>query len=135
MEGSMKFNRVPAAAAVAAFSVGSLVSGASPAGATSGDDATVMACYDTQTYFSKPKGTRRYPEGYLRTTSACNDINVKLDSGLNVKVCFGPTGGCQDRFTWAARGKWTAIATNVKDNVEYYLIFEVGFARTGYIAD
>ncbi|MFI1334956.1 hypothetical protein ACH4U7_33600 [Streptomyces sp. NPDC020845] len=132
----MRFKRVSAAAAVAALSVGALASGASPAGATAGDGATVTACYDTQTFFSKPKGGYTYPysSSELRTSSACNDINIKLDVGAEVRVCFRSTG-CQDQFTWAARGKWTAIATNVKDNVEYNFQFTNEFDQSGYIAD
>jgi hypothetical protein len=87
--------------------------------------------------FSKPGPHRTYPwtETGLRTSSACNDINIKLDFGSMVQVCSYNAGGYCSQLKWAAAGKWTAIATNVKDNSEYYFVFQSGFANSGYIAD
>ncbi|MGY0062192.1 hypothetical protein ACWY4P_37605 [Streptomyces sp. LZ34] len=133
----MKYNRVSAAAAVAALCVSALVSGASSAGATAGDGQTVMACYDTPIRFSKPSPHRTYPwtETRLRTSSNCNDINIKLDTGSMVQVCFYNAGGYCSQLKWAASGKWAAIATNVRDNAEYYFVFQSGLSKSGYIAD
>jgi hypothetical protein len=131
----MKYNRVSVATAAVALTVGALASGASPAGATAGDDVAVMACYDTQTFFSKAPGGYTYPYAPdLRTTSACSDINIKLDIGAEVRVCFDNTG-CQDQFTFAGSGKWTTVATGVRDNVAYHFQFATEFAQSGYIAD
>lgn len=133
----MRHNRVVAAAAAAALCTSALVSGASPAGATAEGEQTAMACYDTASYFSKPSGHYTYPtDGVrLRTTSACNDINIKLDTGRYVKVCFYNANGYCSTSKWAPGGTWTAIATNVRDNAEYYFVFDISFAQSGYIAD
>lgn len=130
----MRLKRMSVAVAAAAMTASALVSGASPAGATAGDSAGALACYDQQEFFSKPDGLVAPRDGYFVTSSACSDINVKLDTGAEVRVCFSRTG-CQSSYKWAAANQWTVIATNVKDDVLYYLHFKVGFARTGYVAD
>ncbi|MFT2017733.1 hypothetical protein ACMA1D_18115 [Streptomyces sp. 796.1] len=133
----MRRNRVAAVAAVAALGASALVSGASPAGATAGGEQIKRSCYDTASHFSKSAGSRMYPEYgvYLRTTTACKDINIKLtDVGRYVQVCFPKTHSC-NKLKFAHANKWTTVATNVKDYAEYYFQFDVGFARTGYIAD
>lgn len=58
----------------------------------------------------------------------------RADQTTQVKVCFGNGGGCQDNWTTARGNQWTTIATNVKDNVDYYLVFPRGTALWGYVA-
>lgn len=129
----MRLKRMSVAVAAAAMTASALVTGASPAGATAGDSASALACYDHQRFFTVDEGEFRAPDGYFITSPNCSDINVKLDTGAEVQVCFERTG-CNG-YKWAAANQWTVIATNVKDDVLYYLHFKVGFARTGYVAD
>lgn len=131
----MRFKRMSVAVAAATMSASALLTGASPAGATTGDSTGALACYDGQQYFYKPSpGSTAPPGGQFVTGSSCADINVKLSTGAEVRVCF-VNAGCQDDFKWAAADQWTVIATNVRDDVPYVLQFAVGFTRSGYVAD
>ncbi|GAA1285494.1 hypothetical protein [Saccharothrix xinjiangensis] len=117
----MKNTRAATAAASVLLTLGTLIAGAAPANATTAPgDPAVMACYDTQKSFSKPAGGQVWPtSGWLTTTSACTDINIRLNTSAEVRVCFKATNACNST-KWAETGKWTVVATKVKDNTQFY---------------
>lgn len=104
--------------------------------------AEAADCLADQQQFSKPSGGTRYPSsGYLKTTSKCQDINLKAnlwydsgDTARAIKVCF-KTAGCQDHWTNVYRYDWYEIATNVKDGTEYYFKFYTTGKWYGIVAD
>ncbi|GAA2972988.1 hypothetical protein [Streptomyces enissocaesilis] len=66
----------------------------------------------------------------------CGDINIKPEiGGVMVQACFHNAGGYCSTYKWAPAGTWTAIATNVKDYSDYYLVFDSKASASGYIAD
>jgi len=92
--------------------------------------------------FSKPSGDTRYPaSGYLKTSSKCRDINLSTSPWYDgevraIKVCFKSTG-CQSSWTNVKTDSstWQVIATNVKDNTEYYFKFYTTGEWHGSYAD
>jgi len=91
--------------------------------------ASAASCLDGYKLLSKPAGESYSPTGtgWYKTTSACQDINFRLNSvahssGRYVKVCFQRTG-CQADYTWVKPGEWTEIATVVKDDTNYRFKF------------
>ncbi|WP_350280295.1 hypothetical protein [Kribbella sp. HUAS MG21] len=109
---------------------------------TQSGEAEAAGCLDStnQHGFDLPSNSLRYPSsGYLRTTSRCQDINLRgnpwYDQNVRaIKVCFR-TAGCQDRWTNVAGSSWYEIATNVKDGTDYYLRFYSYGKWSGGVAD
>lgn len=128
--------RVTEIAIGAMLSVGAVVAGAGPAGAAPESqhrDITIAACIPGYVRdFYKVRGQLRVPEspGYYQTTSGCSDININPDKSTNVKVCF-VGGSCQATRKYAAAGRWTAIATGVRDNTRFYFSFSDSSAFGG----
>lgn len=128
--------RVTKIAIGAMLSLGAVVAGAGPAGAapeSQDRDITIAACIPGYVRdFYKVRGQVRAPEapGYYQTTSGCSDINISPDKGVYVKVCF-VRGSCQPSRKYAAAGRWTAIATGVRDNTGFYFSFSDSSAFGG----
>lgn len=131
----MKNTRAATAVASVLLTTGALAAGVAPASASAArSDAAVMACYDSQKSFTKPSGGQVWPtSGWLTTTSACGDINIKLNTAADVRVCFRATNACNST-KWAEVGKWTVVATNVKDNTQFYFGIWNLNAVSGYAA-
>ncbi|UUU31394.1 hypothetical protein JIX56_16610 [Streptomyces sp. CA-210063] len=55
-----------------------------------------------------------------------------------MKVCFYKSNGklnyCQSTFKLAKKGKWTVIATDVKDGVKFKLSFTTSARAVGKVA-
>ncbi|MGW5050376.1 hypothetical protein [Actinokineospora sp. NPDC004072] len=106
------------------------------AGPAAAEPASALSCYGSAKSFSKPSGVRWYPSGggHFTTTSNCADINVKLNAGRWIAVCFKPSSRpeyCQSNYTWAAAGQWTVIATDVLDGTRFYFDFDSTAAVSG----
>lgn len=94
------------------------------------DEAEAASCYGGAQRFDKARWTYQIPtgNGWWKTTSRCNDINVKghdiyADDVRYMKVCF-QNGGCQDRWTAVKRDQWKVVASNVKTGTKYRLRFK-----------
>ncbi len=111
-------------------------------GVTHPGEAQAASCLGDQQEVNLPSGTTRFPSsGYLKTTSKCQDINLRANiwaapqNVRAIKVCFR-TAGCQDRWTNVDdNGTWYEIATNVKDDTEYYFKFNSYGKWVGNVAD
>lgn len=103
--------------------------------------ASAAGCYDGAITHVVRAGELWSPrgDGKWKTTSACNDINVRLSSGATngdrlVHVCFYPSSGgesCQSRDTRVSPGEWTVVASNVKDGTKFKLRWSSRY-RVGY---
>lgn len=127
--------RITKIALGAMLCLGAVVAGTGPAGATPGSETiTTAACIPDYTRdFYKMRGQLRvpeYPPLYYKTTSGCSDINIQPDKNTNIKVCF-VGGSCQPTRKYAAAGRWTAIATGVRDNTKFYFSFAESTAVGG----
>lgn len=111
----------------------------------SGSTASAATCYGGAIDYSKPKsvGTLPHAGHYYATTSRCGDINLRSNTNRYVKVCFYkyvPSKGsftlnyCQSDYTLTTAGKWTVIATNVKDNTVFHYRFRSSARSTGQTA-
>ncbi|MGV9388213.1 hypothetical protein ACWDQL_03650 [Streptomyces olivaceus] len=117
-----------------------LAAGALTATATvpsSAASAVAQSCYGSANYFSTTQVGERHvwpANGWARTTSACNDINVKTIAlpRNQVWVCFKRTG-CQIDDTDTYSGTWVLAATNVLDGTDYKLMFAA--YDVGQVAD
>ncbi|AOS64091.1 hypothetical protein [Actinoalloteichus hymeniacidonis] len=72
--------------------------------------------------------------GYYRTTSRCNDINLRLDQGsdsVSAIVCFRRTGACNNAKTVKLGGGWHVIATDVLDGTDFRV--QIKGNRTGNV--
>jgi hypothetical protein len=130
----MKMGNIAAVGVLLSF--GALVAAAVPAGATPQDDVTAMStCYGDAPTFHKVAGNTDFPiDNYLKTSSRCSDINIKPRTSMYVKVCFAATGSCQANFKYAAAGQWTVVATNVRDNSQFWFRFSSTSANSGFAA-
>lgn len=129
--------------------IGGLVLGASglavTASTVTADSAQAATCYGGAEYFYKRSGVHSIPNGsgWWKTTSRCNDINLKpaswVSSGRNVKVCFNPSSGnvyCQRQYTYVPAGSgWKVIASNVGDGTKYRFQFQTTGSWGGYRAN
>ncbi|MBQ1016672.1 hypothetical protein KBX71_02205 [Micromonospora sp. D93] len=101
------------------------IKGQNTSNPTSGDgNFAIQSCYSNAKSYDAYNDAFVWPfNGYARTTTACNDINIKpTDRGIYVSVCFRRTGTCNG-YKWAARNTWTVIATNVLNGTDYWLDF------------
>jgi hypothetical protein len=121
-------SRYAAAALAAALSTLSLTVGLPSA-------AAAPSCYGG----AKAWKSVNYREnvGTYTTTSRCHDINVKTDwEGVQACVVFvDHTDEC-NRLTWTPPGKWTVVASDVRDGTRFELriiYFEVP-ERDGLVA-
>ncbi|CAM4391555.1 hypothetical protein [Nocardiopsis rhodophaea] len=98
-------------------------------------DKELASCYGGARFYSKAAGGYTYPaSGYLRTTSRCNDINLKPRSSRTVSVCFKRTNRCNNA-KWARGGQWNVIASNVRTGAGYYFLFSrYDLPSRGYFA-
>ncbi|MFC0004361.1 hypothetical protein [Micromonospora siamensis] len=106
----------------------------SPASAAEPDDGPVgiaTTCYGgaVRSYFET--GSWGGDAGTYRTTSRCRDINVRNASAFGTYACVvfvDKTDGC-NRWTWLpAKSDWKAVATDVRDGVN----FRVRFSNQSY---
>lgn len=124
--------------AVAASGLGLVLGGSTVAAAApQGDVSTQVSCYGGASSFSKASG--RHTTSIFRTSTRCNDINLKMgSSGRYVKVCFKLSNGsydCQSDYKWAPSGSWKVIATNVRDYQRFVFFFKsTGYASGSYAA-
>jgi hypothetical protein len=99
--------------------------------------ADAATCYGGAEPFKKRPSAKYQPSsGWYKTTSRCNDINIKIGRypenlvSRNVKVCF-ENGGCQSAYKRAKVEEWTVIATDVKDGTTFRFQFDT--TSTGVI--
>ncbi|MBD3006406.1 hypothetical protein IEJ02_20370 [Streptomyces sp. 5-10] len=94
-----------------------------------------QSCYgNARVYSTTQYGTvHEWPaQGYAKTTSACNDINVKTGKAVSVRVCFERTATCNSWKWTNADGSWRAVATDVSDGTNFWLQF--GTPSWGHVA-
>ncbi len=125
--------------AVAGATTFAVSAAAVPAQAAESSGATVRAtCFGGA--FGYTKGTNQLlvpsgaPTTRYTTGANCADINIKTRVLEAVRVCFVRTG-CQGSYRLTQAGVWTAVATNVLDNVPYYFDFGRSPASSGQVAD
>ncbi|TQE16066.1 hypothetical protein Sipo8835_43925 [Streptomyces ipomoeae] len=113
---------------------------AGPANAAESKTAGVQAtCYGSAKKYTgtpgKGKSNAHWPGTgkYAYATKTCKDINVKVDKTRQVKTCFKKTKKCNG-WTTARKGKWTVVASNVRDGAGFYLQFKGTPRSTGWIA-
>lgn len=120
----------------------SAAAGAAPVSAaeqqTNSPARVAAACYDTARYYTMThggSGNAHWPGTgkYAYTTGSCSDINVKPNSGRQVRVCFERTGTCNS-WKYVPAGTWRAVATDVRDYTGFYVQFKGSHAESGYIA-
>ncbi|SCE85015.1 hypothetical protein [Micromonospora mirobrigensis] len=102
----------------------------SPASAAEPDDGPVgiaTTCYGgaVRSYFET--GSWGGEAGTYRTTSRCRDINVRNASAFGTEACVifvDKTDGC-NRWTYLpAKSGWIAVATDVRDGVNFRVRFD-----------
>lgn len=105
-----------------------------------GQTASAATCYGGAEPFKRPPQAKYSPTtGWYKTTSRCNDINIKIaripDNLLarQVRVCF-ENGGCQSVYKRAKVNEWTVIATDVKDGTTFRFQFETADGVVGHWA-
>ncbi|MGA4840580.1 hypothetical protein [Streptomyces sp. G45] len=105
------------------------------------DEVSARSCYGSaRNYTSAPGGpggrNAHWPGTgrWAYATRNCADINVKVNHNRKVKVCWKRTGTCQRDWTNAKRGRWVAVATNVRDGAGFYVQFRGVNRSTGKIA-
>ncbi|WP_328499679.1 hypothetical protein OG828_48825 [Streptomyces sp. NBC_00457] len=87
--------------------------------ATSAGAATT--CLGGAVTFTKPDGEYYQPSSptVYKTTSRCADINLRLNTGKSVKVCFYKSdytlNYCQSNYTQVPWDNWTVVASDVND--------------------
>jgi hypothetical protein len=104
------------------------VAAATPAQAepTSSSNAAVAAaatCYSGYVRKSLPRGGTGIDAGPYTTSTRCVDINVRNASVYPFKVCviFVSVGTCNYWTSVPTGGAWRIGATNVRDNVKFYV--------------
>lgn len=103
--------------------------------------ANAASCYGGAVSVAKRVGFT--DTQYLRTSSQCNDINVKQTSSAYstryVKVCYQEVGGkvgCQTSWTRITNGGgWTTVDSNVAAGKRYFLRFSNSEWWAGEVAD
>ena len=105
------------------------------------EPALAAGCYDSAKSFYKRPSGYEIPtgSGWWKTTSNCNDINIRLadnstHDARTVKVCFERTG-CQGSWTTVRKDRWTVVASNVKDGTTYRLKYSTYKGSPGLRAD
>lgn len=114
-------------AAVAAIGGGlatAPTAGATEQAAPQSDEISASNCLGGANKYSKAKDFHWLPPGlYFKTSSRCNDIQIKPKTNRYVSVCFkDPATGCRGAKL-AKAGKWTVLASNVKTGSEYQFFF------------
>lgn len=133
--------RLTAALAASVLAAGGLVGVSAPSAA-----AAVTCLSETNRDFDiKPDGLLTHPpagvDRYLKTGKYCNDINLKMTtSSRYVKVCWFSKAdyeplNCQANYTWAPKGSWKVIASDVSDGQPYKLRFETSSKANFFYAD
>src|SRR5690606_17762360 len=113
--------------------------------AYSGSTASAATSYGGAIDYSNPKSVGTLPQAghYYATTSRCGDINLRSNTNRYVEVSFDkyvPSKAsftltyCQNDYTLPTAGKWTVIATNVKDNTPFHYRFRSSAQSTGQTA-
>lgn len=122
-----KFRKSFAVLATAAAIGGGLAvapsAGAVESAAPQSGEVTASSCLGGALGYFQSGTTQFVPAGaYYKTTSRCNDIQIKPKANRNVMVCF-KNGGCQSSYKSAKANTWTVIATNVKSGTDYQFKF------------
>jgi hypothetical protein len=93
---------------------------ATASAATESASQAATTCFGGSVSISLP------PNGYsgtYTTSSRCNDINLRIDSGGGqwVAVCWAAHNSCQDHWTWVTQGAgYIVVATDVLDGTTFY---------------
>ena len=108
-----------------------------PGPAASAAPATVLACNDHYHTINGTDPNGHWPPyGEARTTSYCNDINVKVTSTVSVLTCFLPSSGGTTCNAWRTlyANTWGLAATDVRDGTRFYLVFSTTavYGRASY---
>jgi hypothetical protein len=118
--------RILATAAATVMTLTALA-GTATAAQTDTGITPAVSCYDGAVVSPISK-TGYSPTGAnapAKTTTRCNDINVKVGFSSKARVCFyaqqKPTQllYCQDQWSPVKKGTWVVVATNVRDKQPY----------------
>ncbi|MEV4623064.1 hypothetical protein AB0J74_30685 [Asanoa sp. NPDC049573] len=87
------------------------------------DLAAAGICYGGFVRKSLPRGGTGFDAGPYTTSTRCVDINVRNASVYPFKVCviFVSVGSCNYWTSVPTGGAWKVAATNVRDNVKFYV--------------
>ncbi|HEV7713491.1 MAG TPA: hypothetical protein VGP16_35175 [Asanoa sp.] len=85
--------------------------------------AAAGVCYSGFIRKSLPRGGTGFDAGPYTTSTRCVDINVRNASVYPFKVCviFVSVGTCNYWTSVPTGGAWRIGATNVRDNVKFYV--------------
>ncbi|MET8611196.1 hypothetical protein AB0N77_05820 [Streptomyces misionensis] len=129
----------PVAFAAVLVAGGTMLAAGQAGAAPKAGPAVKATCYGGAKYYTSTAGggssNAHWPATgtWAYTTSNCNDINVKSDVSLSVKVCFKKTGACNG-WTSAKAGVWTVVAKDVLHGSGFYLQFNRTSSSKGWIA-
>lgn len=128
-----------ALASLAAGTGAATISGPAPALAASGCRAApysfTFTGYGGLAFPEDPTGSWSYSvTPTLKTTSQCQDINVKNTTSGKIRVCvmFGKTSNTCNYATTISAGSWANAATTVKDNTYFRMRLGVLLYTAGY---
>ncbi|MEV0185325.1 hypothetical protein AB0I54_39570 [Streptomyces sp. NPDC050625] len=88
--------------------------------------AAATSCYGSAKTINGTDDNGHWPPGgSTKTTSNCNDINVKITRTIDVQTCFAPTSGGYYCNGWRTvyANTWGLAATDVKDGTTFWLLF------------
>ncbi|MCK1798352.1 hypothetical protein MTQ01_20450 [Streptomyces sp. XM4193] len=108
--------------------------GAAQTSAPKADGVSAASCLgNAKGYFKDANNSPFHPmSGWYKTTSACNDIQIKPNTNRYVAVCLYK-GGCRGRKL-AKAGEWTVLASNVATGTQYHFSFRSTARSTGKYA-
>ncbi|MGH4028182.1 hypothetical protein ACQB60_04500 [Actinomycetota bacterium Odt1-20B] len=104
---------------------GGLAAATATAASADAPQAKVAAqsCYGGAKNYKSTRDMWPSVTGYVKFSGRCGDINVKPNANVKVAVCWQRTGKCQDHWTYAKKGRWAVVATNVRRGAGFQLIF------------
>ncbi|MET8831997.1 hypothetical protein ABZX40_39110 [Streptomyces sp. NPDC004610] len=124
--------------AIRALTTAALVAG----GLTAATAASVTTASAATTCYGGSVAITLPPNGYsgtYTTSSRCNDINLRIDSGGGqwVAVCWARYNTCQDHWTWVAEDVgYKVVADTVLDGTAFYFVTTGGggtrYGRAAY---
>ncbi|MFB7915696.1 hypothetical protein [Streptomyces sp. NPDC056061] len=129
----MNRNRLAALVVGIALATSGLATTASASTHTTDSHGSQAACGASK--YAKPANTH---STRVIVTGSCGLIRIKPGTTRNVKVCFKPSSGgtqCVNKYTYAKKGQWTTLATDVKAGTKYLLNFKATNKSSGLIAD
>jgi len=96
---------------------------AEPTPVTASDFTAATTCYGGAVTKTLARPGTGFDAGPYTTSNRCRDINVRNRSVYPFRVCviFVSVGSCNYWTSVPSGGSWRVAATNVRDNVRFYV--------------